>query len=310
MDEEPVESAAPTVGDQLRAARKRKKLSLEDIAARTRIPLRHLESIEASDWEHLPAPTYSVGFAKSYAGVVDLDRNEIGDQLRAEMGSTRAIPSAPPEVFEPADPARTMPKALVIGAIIALLVLVGLMSWLNKRSLNEDVTEPEVNQVAAAQQAPPVPVAAPVAQGPVVLSANEALWMSVYEKGGASYFAGILKPGANFMVPPTAVAPMLGTAKPESLKIMVGQAVAPPVGTPGQQVKDASLLPADLMKAGQQAPPPAPPPATAQARPQAQPAAPPRRTTAPVRRPPSPAAVEPPPATVPATEPPPANITG
>src|SRR6187397_1818199 len=119
MDEEPVETAAPTVGDQLRAARKRKKLSLEDVAARTRIPLRHLESLEASDWEHLPAPTYSVGFAKSYAGILDLDRNEIGDQLRAEMGSTRAIPSAPPEVFEPADPARTMPKALVIGAIIA-----------------------------------------------------------------------------------------------------------------------------------------------------------------------------------------------
>ena len=105
---------SPTVGDQLRAARKRKKLSLEDIAARTRIPLRHLESIEASDWEHLPAPTYSVGFAKSYAAVVDLDRTEIGDQLRAEMGSTRAVPSAPPEVFEPADPARTMPKSLVI----------------------------------------------------------------------------------------------------------------------------------------------------------------------------------------------------
>ena len=310
MDEEPVETAAPTVGDQLRAARKRKKLSLEDIAARTRIPLRHLESIEASDWEHLPAPTYSVGFAKSYAGVVDLDRNEIGDQLRAEMGSTRAIPSAPPEVFEPADPARTMPKALVIGAIIALLVLVGLMSWLNKRSLTEDVTEPEVNQVAAAQQAPAVPVAAPVAQGPVVLSANEPLWMSVYEKGGASYFAGILKPGTNFMVPPTAIAPMLGTAKPESLKIMVGQAVAPPVGTPGQQVKDVSLLPADLMKAGEPVPPAAPPPAAAQVRPQAQPAAPPRRTAAPVRRPPPPAAVQPPPATVPATEPPPANITG
>ena len=313
MDEEPVETAAPTVGDQLRAARKRKKLSLEDIAARTRIPLRHLESIEASDWEHLPAPTYSVGFAKSYAGVVDLDRNEIGDQLRAEMGSTRAIPSAPPEVFEPADPARTMPKALVIGAIVALLVLVGLMSWLNKRSLSEDVGEPEANQVASAQASQPAaPAAAPVASGPVVLSANEPLWMSVREKGGEVYFAGILKPGTNFMVPPTAVAPMLGTAKPESLKIMVGQAVAPPVGVPGEQVEDVSLLPADLMKAGEPepAPPPATTPATAQARSHAPPAAPPRRTAAPVRRPPPPAPVEPPPAPVPATEPPPANITG
>lgn len=45
MDEEAIETSLPPVGDQLRAARKKKKLSLEDIAAQTRIPLRHLESI-------------------------------------------------------------------------------------------------------------------------------------------------------------------------------------------------------------------------------------------------------------------------
>jgi len=238
--------------------------------------------------------------------VVDLDRNEIGDQLRAEMGSTRAIPSAPPEVFEPADPARAMPKALVIGAIIAVLVLVGLMSWLNNRSLTEDLPETEANQVAAASPPQAAPVAAPVASGAVVLSANEPLWMSVREKGGDIYFAGILKPGTNFMVPPTAVAPVLGTAKPESLKIMVGQAVAPPVGAPGEQVKDVSLLPADLMRTGE----PVPSPAAASAQPAPPPAAAQRRRAATsVRRPPPPPAAVPAPA-VPATEPPTANITG
>ena len=124
MDEEQVENGAPTVGDQLRAARKKKKLSLEDIASQTRIPLRHLESLEESDWANLPAPTYSVGFAKSYASIVGLDRTEIGEQLRAEMGFGRMEPMAPSEVFEPADPARTMPKGLVIGAIVAVLLIV------------------------------------------------------------------------------------------------------------------------------------------------------------------------------------------
>lgn len=306
MDEEPVETAAPTVGDQLRAARKRKKLSLEDIAARTRIPLRHLESIEASDWEHLPAPTYSVGFAKSYATVVDLEPREIGDQLRAEMGSTRQVPSAPPEVFEPADPARTMPKALVIGAIIALLVLVGLMSWLNKRSLSEEVTDSEANQIAAASQPPAAPVAAPIASGAVVLSASEPVWLSVYDKAGTSYFSGMLTPDGNYTVPATATAPLLKTGKPEVVKIMVGTAVAPPIGPAGQMVKDVSLLPADLMRTGE----PVSPPAAATVQPAAPPAAPPRRrASAPVRRPPPPAAVAPAP-TVPATEPPPGNITG
>jgi len=297
MDEEQVESGAPTVGDQLRAARKKKKLSLEDIASQTRIPLRHLESLEEGDWANLPAPTYTVGFAKSYASIVDLDRTEIGEQLRAEMGGGRMEPMVPSEVFEPADPARTMPKWLVIGAIIAVLLIVLVMTWLNNRSL-EGNDEPVANEAAAPAAATPAPAQQPVPQGPVVLSANEPLWMSVYEKGGTSYFAGILKPGTNFMVPPTAVAPMLGTAKPESLKIMVGQSLAPPVGAPGAQVKDVSLLPADLMKpkpaisapavAGpppSSSPPPVPAPRRATSRrpapqPQSQPAAPAPATNA------------------------------
>jgi cytoskeletal protein RodZ len=108
MDEELVEVDVPTVGERLRAAREEKGLSLEDIAAQTRIPQRHLESLETADWDKLPAPTYTTGFAKSYASAVGLDRTEIGDQLRAEMGGARA-PNAATEVFEAADPARTMP---------------------------------------------------------------------------------------------------------------------------------------------------------------------------------------------------------
>src|SRR3954464_4462106 len=110
MDEELVEPEMPTVGERLRVAREEKGLSLEDIAAQTRIPQRHLEAIEASEWDKLPAPTYTTGFAKSYASTVGLERAEIGEQLRAELGGQR--PTATVEVFEPADPARTMPKWL------------------------------------------------------------------------------------------------------------------------------------------------------------------------------------------------------
>src|SRR5881275_2596926 len=124
MDEDLVESDIPTVGERLRAAREEKGLSLDDIAAQTRIPRRHLESIEKADWEALPAPTYTTGFAKSYASAVGLDRTEIGDQLRAEMGGQRFAANQA-EVFEAADPARTMPKWLVIGALIAVVLLVG-----------------------------------------------------------------------------------------------------------------------------------------------------------------------------------------
>src|SRR5574338_970935 len=100
MDVAAVETEVPTVGEQLRAAREEKGLSLEDIAAQTRIPRRHLESLENSDWDALPAPTYTIGFAKSYASAIGLDRTEIGDQLRAEMGGQRFTANTL-ETFEP-----------------------------------------------------------------------------------------------------------------------------------------------------------------------------------------------------------------
>ena len=63
-----------SVGERLRGAREAAGLSLEDIATSTRIPTRHLESLETSDFSRLPAPTYTIGFAKSYAAAVGLDR--------------------------------------------------------------------------------------------------------------------------------------------------------------------------------------------------------------------------------------------
>jgi len=253
MDEELVETDVPSAGERLRAAREEKGLSLEDIAAQTRIPRRHLESIEQADWDKLPAPTYTIGFARSYASSVGLDRTDIADQLRAEMGGQRTM--AQSEVFEPADPARTMPKSLVLGAIAAVILLVILMSWLSRRSLEQPdegvVNTPVAAAPAAQQPAAPAPTAA--AQGPVVLTATDAVWLAIKDNGTVLK-QGIMQPGETFQVPATATAPVLTTAKAEALRINVGTAVAPSIGPAATKVS-VSLLPADLMKTGQAARP-------------------------------------------------------
>jgi cytoskeletal protein RodZ len=297
MDEDLVQTDVPTVGERLRAAREEKGLSLDDVAAQTRIPRRHLESIENADWDALPAPTYTTGFAKSYASAVGLDRTEIGDQLRAEMGGQRFATTA--EVFEAADPARTMPKSLVIGALVAVIVLIALMSWLNSRSL-EQPGEANSNAPAPAAAAPAqtpqaaAPATAQAAQGAVVLTATDAVWLQVSEKGGATLFSGTLQPGQTFAVPPTAAAPVLKTGKPEALRINVANTVAPPVGPPAMTVSNVSLLPADLLKGSR----------TATTAAQTAPAAPKPR---PRVRPP--VATAPAPAPTPQTAPPPTTNT-
>lgn len=254
IDETPLEASEPTVGERLRAAREKMGLSLEDIAAQTRIPQRHLESIETAEWDALPAPTYTTGFAKSYASAVGLDRTDIGDQLRAEMGGQRFTANAM-ETFEPADPRRTMPKWLVIGTIVGLIVLVALMSWLNNRSLEQPDENNNSAIAPAPTKAPPaqpqvqaVAPVAPAAHAPVVLTATEPVWFQVSEKGGAMLFTGMLQTGQTYAVPPTATAPVLKTGKPEALRISVGNQIAPAVGPAAKTVADVSLLPADLMK--------------------------------------------------------------
>jgi cytoskeleton protein RodZ len=251
-DDEFIQTAS--VGDRLKSAREAKKLSLEDIADQTRIPLRHLQNLEGGDWSALPAPTYTIGFAKSYASAVGLDRTEIGDDLRAEMGGQR-FDTSNPEVFEPVDPARTMPKWLVLSAIGAIILLVLVMSWLNNRSLAPD--EPATTARQEASTSPsrqPATAPAPrqsqqAASGPVVLTATQPAWIRVTDQG-KTLFEGVLAAGQTYSVPQTATAPLLRAGAPEALRINVGSAVAPPVGPAGKVASNVSLRPQDLMKGG------------------------------------------------------------
>ncbi|HEX6410348.1 MAG TPA: RodZ domain-containing protein [Sphingomicrobium sp.] len=261
-DDEIIQTSS--VGERLKAAREKKKLSLEDIADQTRIPLRHLQNLEAGDWSNLPAPTYTIGFAKSYASAVDLDRTEIGEDLRAEMGGQR-FETGSPEVFEPADPARTMPKWLVLSAIGAIALLIIVMTWLNNRSLEPEVVEePAAEVTATAPATQPAPGPAQPAQppagpatGPVVLTATEPAWIQVTD-GGRTLFSGELAAGQSFTVPQNATAPLLKAGKPEALRVTVGTATTPPIGPAGRVASDVSLAPADLMRGGATPSTPAP----------------------------------------------------
>lgn len=271
------EEAVPlSVGERLRQAREAAGLSLEDIATTTRIPTRHLESLEASDFDRLPAPTYTIGFAKNYAAAVGLDRAEIGEQLRSEMGGTRPATTSY-DAFEPADPARVMPKWLILVVPLAIIAAILFFSWLNNRSLEVQDETAALNEAAPAPQ----PTAPPVqqAQGPVVITANDRAWIEVKD-GNVILRQGELALGQSFEVPANAVAPTLTTAKPEALRISVGTADAPPIGEAGTRVT-VSLKPEDLMR---------PQPAAAASEPAAvPPAATPNRTPPPRRAVPPPA---------------------
>ena len=252
-----------TAGERLRDAREAAEMSLEDVATTTRIATRHLASLEAGEFSKLPAPTYSVGFARSYAAAVGLDRNEIGEQVRAEIGGTRLAPHQA-EQFEPMDPKRVMPRWLIIAAIAAIAVVALLATWLNNRSMNapDNVTATEAAPVDAAAAAPAAVV--PVTAQSVSIAATGDAWVQI--KDGATLIKeGVMKAGERFDIPLTATAPKLTTGKAESLTISVGPKTVAQVGPSATKVRVVSLLPADLLRgpsvAAAPAPRPAPPPA-------------------------------------------------
>src|SRR3954469_12677568 len=115
-------AAVSPVGERLRVAREEKGVTLEEVAKQTRIPIRHLEHIERGEWDAMPAVTYSVGFARSYANAVGLDGAAVGAEVREQLGGARTVASGPASFYEPADPARVPPRWIAITAILVAVL--------------------------------------------------------------------------------------------------------------------------------------------------------------------------------------------
>lgn len=248
------------VGDRLRAARERAGMSLAEIGARTRVPLRHLESIEASDYGALPSPTYAVGFTRAYARAVGEDEVALARDVRAEaMNAPRAQPQYQP--YEIADPKRVPSRGLVIvaaGVALALVVLAVL--WFGSALLRGDD--------APAATAPPVAVAVPAVEpsptpaagGQVALVATDEVWLRVYDADNKTLYLGTMKPGDRFEVPADARDPMINVGRPDKLQVTLNGSVLPPLGTGERAIKDVRVSAAALAAraSGEPAPPPGP----------------------------------------------------
>ena len=254
-NEEYVPSASG-VGGQLNAERQRQNLELSDIAARTRIPLRHLQAIESGRSDRLPALPYSAGFVKSYATLLGLDGQALSRAFREEMGNARRA-HFEPEAYEPVDPSR-VPSRLLAMIALGVALLLG-MGYLLLRFENDNVDLAKLAADTVRDERPlpakpvaPSPVAAAAAPampaGPITLNAVEDVWVKVSERDGSrTYLLDTLKAGQSFTLPDDAIDPILRTGRPEVLKVMIGSTALPPAGEPDQLVRAYSLKRANLV---------------------------------------------------------------
>ncbi len=108
---------APSPGRFLREQRLRRGLSLEQLAAATKIPRRSLEFLEEDRHEGLPGPVFVKGFVRCVARALSVDVQTVMDLLyereRAAISARRGgRPGAPvaPAVPEFAGLGRTAPR--------------------------------------------------------------------------------------------------------------------------------------------------------------------------------------------------------
>ncbi|MFN4113227.1 MAG: helix-turn-helix domain-containing protein [Sphingomonadaceae bacterium] len=236
-------------GQRLRRAREAAGITVEQIAAETRIPQRHIETIERGDFASLPSRTYALGFSRTYAKALGLDEKGIAAQLRAELGQSGPERTVTPR-YEPGDPARVPSRTLAwLSALAAVVLLAGGFAFF--RTFWAPGTGPAPLE-APAPEAPEVPEgseggearATPgaMAAGQVVFTALEdEVWVKFYDASGAQLMQKQMALNERYVVPVDAEGPQVWTGRPNALRITVGGKPVPKLSETERVVKDVPV---------------------------------------------------------------------
>lgn len=243
------------IGARLRAERERQGLTLEDVAAQTRIALRHLAAIEEGAFASLPGRTYATGFARNYAKVVGLDPEMVAARVLAEMAAQPQTSERGGASFQPGDPAR-VPSAGLAWLALAAVVLLLLGGFFFMRTLFApaaqlpSLVEQQEQEAAAAQaaaQAQRRAAAGPAADqpqpaGPVVFTAlEEGIWVKFYDATGRQLMQKQMARGERYTVPADAEGPQLWTGRPDALAISIGGREVPPLSREQRIMRDVPV---------------------------------------------------------------------
>ena len=161
-----------TVGRRLQRARQEKKLTIDEVAAATKIRPERIVDLEADDLTHFPSLVYARSFLVKYARFLGLDIQDDLENFQVNravgLGEFKYLTAVPPPKYRPEprfnQPSKKMAPPLIL-AILAVLILIGvpLVAFFAVNLSRLSPTEEEQNKTAATKSVKSVQSATPLA---------------------------------------------------------------------------------------------------------------------------------------------------
>jgi transcriptional regulator with XRE-family HTH domain len=152
--------AGGDVGQALRAIREFKRLSVDEVAERTRVRPSYVTAIEAMQLDKLPSRPFVVGYIRAIAQALGVDPDAAADRFKAEEPVLDEALPEPVGVGDDRDPR----LAAIIAA--AFVIIAAIVAWnVVQRIMTETAPAPPTAPEMAAQKALANTTAGPVALG-------------------------------------------------------------------------------------------------------------------------------------------------
>ena len=248
------DTLALTFGEELRRERLIRNVPLEEISAATKISIRLLTALEASDVAKLPAPVFTRGFIRAYSKHLGLDPDEMINAYLADLAPGRpGAASKRVGLRSRFWRGRRAAAGTIVVSVTGVLLVLGLIARPERRSASavpiaqRRIVPVNFKNVAASpgpspivQDEHPADPEKPAVGVSMVLEFDQDSWTEVTSADGRPIFSGLSRRGTSQRFEsPDGFRLTLGNAG--GVRVTIDGRPLEPLGTAGQVVRNLPL---------------------------------------------------------------------
>jgi cytoskeleton protein RodZ len=151
-----------SVGAILRAARKARNLTVDEVATRLRLMHRQIEAMETDDFASLGQPVFARGFVRNYAKLLQVAPEPLLVRMGGDTSEHAEVVQAQPAAEVPSPLSSRWLLAAALGLALLVALPIALYFWLNSGEEEAVMPLPAQTSGRAAPATLPAPAPAPV----------------------------------------------------------------------------------------------------------------------------------------------------